>query len=111
MYFCLVIPSSSTRVKRHDLTGLTFSWKSQKNKIKINMILLFRMPELSLRYLYKANLMYFMNIYSKAIIDNGIHGIAFPKESETRNLVMVNKILDIYFAMFPGAAVQDRCPS
>ena len=47
-------------------------------------------------YLYQAYIMYFLNIYSKVIMSNGIKDTAFLNESETRNVVMVNKILDIY---------------
>ena len=31
---------------------------------------------------------------------NKIYDIVFPKQSETQNLVMVNKIFDIYFLLY-----------
>ena len=31
---------------------------------------------------------------------NGIYDIAFPKQSETQNLVVVSKILDIYILLY-----------
>ena len=73
------------------------------------------MLELSFRYLYKAYIMYFLHIYSKAVVHNGTYDIAFPKQSETQNLVMVNKILDIYILLyFRGrlrslAVLLDKC--
>ena len=73
------------------------------------------MLELSFRYLYKAYKMYSLDIYSKAVIHNGIYDIAFPKQPETQNIVMVNKLLDIYSLLyFRGslrslAALLDRC--
>ena len=33
-------------------------------------------------------------------MDYGKYEIAFPKQSETQNLVMVNKILDIYILRY-----------
>ena len=38
---------------------------------------------------------------------NGIYDIAFPKQSETQNLVMVNNI----FAVFPRPFKIADCPS
>ena len=40
--------------------------------------------------------MYFVHIYLKEVMHNGKYDIAFPKQSETQNLVMVNKMLDTY---------------
>ena len=59
--------------------------------------------------------MYSLDIYSKAVIHNGIYDIAFPNQSETQNLVTVSKILDIYSLLyFRGslrslAALLDKC--
>ena len=73
------------------------------------------MLELSFRYLYKAYIMYILDIYSNAVMHNEIYDIAFPKQSETLNLAMVNKILDIYILLyFRGrlrslAVLLDKC--
>ena len=59
--------------------------------------------------------MYVLHIYSKAVMHNGKYDIAFPKQSQTQNLVMVNKILDIYILLyFRGrlrslAVLLDKC--
>ena len=82
---------------------------------KNSIILSFRMLELSFRYLYKTYIMYFLHIYSKAVMHNGKCDIAFPKQSESKILVMVNKILDIYILLyFRGrlrslAVLLDKC--
>ena len=77
------------------------------------MILSFRMLELSFRYLYKAYIMYFffLHIYSKAFMHNGKYDTAFPKKSETQNLVMVNKIFDIYIMLYFRGRKIVGCPS
>ena len=58
------------------------------------------MLELSFRYLYKAYIMYFLHIYSKAVMHNGKYDIAFPKQSESKILVMVKKKFDIYILLY-----------
>ena len=69
------------------------------------------MLELSFRYLYEAYIIYFLDIYSNAVIYNGMYDIVFSKQSETQNLVMVNKILDIYFLLYfrSLAVLLDKC--
>ena len=73
---------------------------------KNSIILSFRVLELSFRYLFKAHIMYFWTSIQKQwcimeyIVHNGIYDIAFPKQSETQNLMMVNKILDIYILLY-----------
>ena len=69
------------------------------------------MLALSFRYLYKAYIMYFLDIYSKAAMYNEIYYITFPKQSEIQNL---ENFGHLYFAIFPRflrslAVLLDKC--
>ena len=53
-----------------------------------------------------------LHIYSKPVMHNGKYDIAFPKQLETQNLVMVNiNFGHLYFALFPRQFKIAGCPS
>ena len=59
------------------------------------------MLEISFRYMYKTYIMYFFFRYIfKTVMHSEIYDVAFPKQSETQNLMMVNKSLDIYVLLY-----------